>query len=92
MSNATAAMRELPGAFGSNFDHAIEADTVAALLAEPEACWASYPGWNFHGRVWATKDGRWACEVWRHCAPRDVIHAETPEALMDAVSNEWGRA
>lgn len=73
----------------SNFDYSIDRGVEEFLRAEPNAVYAPYAAWNFHGRVWF--DGQaFQCEVWTYGAPRKVISAETLHDLMFEVSSEFG--
>ncbi len=78
------------GKWGSNFDHEIDTQVCELLEAAPEAACADYPGWDFHGQVWVRADGKWACQPWRFGTPQEIILADSPKELMEAVCAFWG--
>lgn len=51
--------------------------------------WCSYAGWNFYGYVWF-EDDVFKCEVWQYKCPIEIIEASSVDALMHAVSSEYG--
>jgi hypothetical protein len=81
-------LEEWPETLMTNFDHTIDR-VVEAQLRKREH-FAQYSGWEFCGYVWLEEGDRWACEVWRYNTPREVVRAETLEAIMDEVSNKYG--
>ena len=75
------------GTVMSNCDGAIE-EEIVELVDRGEA-YAQYAGWNFCGYVWRDVDG-YACEVWVHRAPREVVREGTLREIMESVSERYG--
>jgi len=71
----------------SNFDH--EIDEVVAKHIKNKKLFASYPGWNFYGKVWY-KHKQWNCEVWTYKSYNTTFIADTLREIMDNVSWEYG--
>lgn len=86
----TSEWQDLPECDGgmSNVDFSID-DGVEEALRSGQHC--HYAGWNFAGYVWFADD-KFKCEVWQYKSPQEVIEAEDLEALMHAVSAEYGYA
>jgi hypothetical protein len=81
--------KEMVGVVMTNFDHSIDHDIATALKAKES--FAQYPGGNFHGLVWWSRDNHmWRCEVSVHHEAREVIEAGTLEEIMDEVCRKWG--
>lgn len=81
---------EYVGPVMSNFDHQID-EEIGQELREEEYC-AGYAAWNFHGKVWFDRDSdQFACEIWRYHVHIDTILAEDLPALMEVVSEKYGR-
>lgn len=71
----------------SNCDRKIDQE-VAQKLKEHQAV-ADYTGWNFCCTCWY-EDGKYYAAVYRHGVHRNTFDAETPEQLMELVSNRYG--
>jgi hypothetical protein len=71
----------------TNLDHSYDKE-ILEKVRNGEG-WTRYAGWNFNGRVWFGNN-EYHCEVWHYGSPCNVISADTPENLMQAVSYEWG--
>lgn len=71
----------------SNHEFTVDAGVEERLLTEE--VWTTYTGWNFCGYVWHKDDSFW-CQVWVYGSPRETMRAPTLEALMHAVSAEYG--
>lgn len=71
----------------SNFDHEVDQD-VAQELRNNQAM-AKYAGWNFNADCWFA-DGQFHAAVHVYGVHRATVSADTPEALMELVSNTFG--
>lgn len=72
----------------SNFDHEVDEGIEDRLRSE--RVFTRYAGWDFNGRVWLDAEGAWSCQVWVYHSPVATVRAESLEALMKAVSDEFG--
>ena len=73
----------------TNLDHRIDGDVAACLRAE-DFC-AFHAAVNFQGVVWFVGD-RWHEQVWVRHVPQSSFSADTLEALMKVVNDEYGWA
>lgn len=71
----------------SNFDHKINTEIVNKL--KEEGYYADYPGWNFHGEVWYD-NGKWKCAIRIYHVHVETIVTDTPEEIMEQVSEKYG--
>lgn len=82
-------LQECESGYISNFDFAADDGVEEELRTGKRYC--EYTGWDFCGYVWFA-DGKFKCDVWRYKSPVEIIEADTIEALMHAVSEEYGYA
>ena len=81
--------RELETVY-SNLDHQFDSNVLEELRNNPETTMAQHAAWEFCGYVWHTSCGQWACKVMRHRSVVDIVVADTPEELTQAVCEQWG--
>ncbi len=74
----------------SNCDHQVNRDVENRLRNNPGLV-AGYPGWDFHGNCWySAEENKWCCEVWCYGQRQEVMKADSPEELMEVVSEKYG--
>ncbi len=71
----------------SNFDHEVDAEVAQRLRTEQVL--APYPGWDFHADCWFADD-QFHAAVFVYHVHRATLSADTPQELMELVSNEYG--
>jgi hypothetical protein len=71
----------------SNFCYEVDKNIENAI--KDKQLWAGYVAWNFFGEVWYA-DEKWHCDVKQYKMYVDTISAETPEELMEKVSDIYG--
>jgi len=72
----------------SNFDHKVNKE-IEQQLKENYNLKADYPGWNFFGECWY-KDDSFYCRVKCYRETVGYYKANTPEELMEEISNIYG--
>ena len=81
-------MEEELGSVYSNFDHELDKEIMAQLMANPK-CFARHAAWNFNSLVWF--DGKlWHEEVWRYNCPMREYTGEDLKELIDEINDEYG--
>ena len=71
----------------SNCDREVDKNIEQKIKNKP--LWAGYAGWDFYGLVW-WENNKWYCMVKQYRCHIDTIEANTPEKLMEKVSDEYG--
>lgn len=80
--------KEDVGTVMTNADNSVDEDVVRQLKGHPERV-GGYPGWDFYAHVWH-EDGKWRARVKSFRVVVGWYEADSPRALMRAVSNDWG--
>lgn len=72
----------------SNFDHSVNKNVEREMLTSKK--YSSYPAYNFFGKVWY-ENGLWYCEVWVYGSHRGTVTGDSPEDIMNTLSNQYGQ-